>query len=229
MHPLQVHAFPVETGATPDPAREIEILEAFGDRESSPTLDSTVQLDVVDEPYTRSYGLATRIRTTDHDFGKVRAYGLVRGVEAEVNASVLSEVILGRSNLSLEIRNNTSNTVTVRARVLDDTTGDPINTDGRDGWVVLQGERVNTTGNGTVTSTLNDEIGGVSARYVPGKWWYSPTSYTGDTAVASVHGAEIVLVSILFEVGVPLSLLFLAWFIIGRMTGWDVWPPWRLG
>jgi uncharacterized membrane protein YeaQ/YmgE (transglycosylase-associated protein family) len=229
MHPLQVHAFPVETGSTPDPTLEIEILEAFGGTESTPTLDSDVQLDIVDEPYTRSYGLATRIRTKDHDFRAVTAYGLVRGSEISVDSGMLSDVELGQSNLTLDIQNQSANTVTVSATLVDDETGHPINTDGREGFVVLQGKRVNTTGKGTVTSTLTGEIGGVSARYVPGKWWYSPTSYTGDTAVASVHGAEIVLMSILFEVGVPLSLLFLAWFIIGRMTGWDVWPPWRLG
>jgi hypothetical protein len=81
---------------------------------------------------------------------------------------------------------------------------------------------MNTTGNGTVTKTLTGETSGVSARYEPGRWWYSRTSYTGDTAVIGVHGAELVLVSILFEIGVPLSMLFLAWMVIGRMAGWEV-------
>ncbi|WP_244621434.1 hypothetical protein [Haloarcula marismortui] len=123
--------------------------------------------------------------------------------------------------------NQTEDTVTVRVTLQNANTGAPINTDERDGYVVVNGQRVNTTGNGTVTTTIERSPGGVSARYEPGHWWLNPPGYTGDSDTVLLQGSVLQLVSTLFRIGVPVSLFLLAVFFIDRITGWRIWPPWR--
>jgi hypothetical protein len=227
LHPLQVNAYPIETGPTASPYRTVTILDVYGVETQPPTLPESVQLDALTEPYTASFGIATRTRTTDHDLEEVTAYGLVRGVEADATSAPFAEVAINRSELTLTVLNATDETVTVRVSLRDETTGAPINTDEREGYVVLQDQRVNTTGNGTVTATLPRPASGISARYEPGRWWYATPGYVGDSDVVYVRGTVLSVLSALYEMAVPVSLFLLGVFMIDRITGWRVWPPWR--
>jgi len=226
LHPLQVNAYPIETGPTPSPRRNVTILDVYGTSTSPPTLPSNVHLDVLTEPYTASYGIATRAGT-DEQPEPVRAWGLVRGVEAERSADEFARIQIYESNLTLEVVNQTEDTVTVRVTLQNANTGAPINTVERDGYVVVNGQRVNTTGNGTVTTTIERPPGGVSARYEPGHWWLNPPGYTGDSDTVLLQGSVLQIVSTLFRIGVPVSLFLLAVFFVDRITGWRIWPPWR--
>jgi len=226
LHPLQVNAYPIETGPTPSPRRNVTILDVYGTSTSPPTLPSNVHLDVLTEPYTASYGIATRA-TTDEQPETVRAWGLVRGVEADRPGDEFARIQIDESNLTLGVVNQTEDTVTVRITLLNANTDAPINTAERDGYVVVNGQRVNTTGNGTVRMTIERSPGGVSARYEPGHWWLNPPGYTGDSDTVLLQGSVLQLVSTLFRIGVPVSLFLLAVFFIDRITGWRIWPPWR--
>ncbi|WP_117594469.1 hypothetical protein [Haloprofundus halophilus] len=227
LHPLQVNAFPIETGPTPSPRRTVTILETYGIETQPPTVPKTVLLDTIDEPYTASYGIATRTTTTEHNLTSVTAYGLVRGVEVDASESSFATVPINESELTLEVLNTTEDSVTVRVRLRDAQTGEPINTLSREGYVVLEDQRVNTSNNGTVTTTLSHSAGGVSARYEPGHWWRSVPGYVGDSDVVYVRGPMQSMLSVLYEVAVSVSLFLLGVFFIDRITGWHVWPPWR--
>lgn len=227
MHPLQVVAFPIEPGPTASPRRRVRIIESYGARTTPPTLGEQVHLDVISQPYTASSGIATRTRTTDHSLEAVRAYGLVRGVTANVTADSLIEVSIHRSDLSLTVLNATDRSVTVRVRLRDASTGDPINTVDREGYLVVQDRRVNTSDNGTVTLTMARPPGGVSARFEPGPWWHTHTGYVGDSDVVYVRGTVLAVLALVYRLAVPVSLFLLAVFLIDRITGWGVWPPWR--
>ncbi|WP_224448669.1 hypothetical protein [Haloprofundus salilacus] len=227
LHPLQVHAYPIETGPTPSPRRTVTILETYGVETQPPTLPETVLLGATDEPYTASYGIATRTKSTENDLTAVTAYGLVRGVEADASESSFVTVPLNESELTLDVLNTTEDSVTVRVSLRDTQTGEPINTHGREEYVVLQGQRMNTSDNGTLTTTLSQSTGSVSARYEPGRWWRSVPGYVGDSDVVYVRGPIQSTLSVLYEVAVPVSLFLLSVFFIDRITGWRVWPPWR--
>ena len=229
LHPLQVHAYPFEPGPTATPSKTVSLLEIFGSEAIPPRLPSTVNLDVLEEPYKASYGIATRTQTTDHDLAEVTAYGLVRGVTVDVTERLVLDVPVEESNLTLSVENETDETVTVEVALREAVTDEPINTQNRAGYVSLAGHRVNTTGNGTATVTVARPDGGLSARFEPGRWWDTRRGYVGDTAVVSLAGAELGFVSLLFEMGLPVSFFLLAVFVIDRITGWGVWPPWRVG
>ncbi len=157
----------------------------------------------------------------------MEAKGLVRGVDVDVDPDTVLDVPVSESNLSVAILNRSDDSVTVSVRLRNAESGAPINTDSRDGFVLVQGQRFNTTDNGTVEATVPRRIGGVTARYHPESWWRTQRGYVGDTAVASLYSVELLIVSILFELAVPVSLFLLAVYMIDRITGWQIWPPWR--
>lgn len=227
LHPLQVHAYPFEHGPSPEPAWTVKLTETFGEETGAPTLPEDVLLDVVTEPYLASYGMVTRTDTTEHDLEDVRAVGLVQGVTIDVEPRMVADIPISRSNLTVEIENQSGESVTVKVHLSDNETGEPISTASREGYLVVQDRRVNTTSNGTVIATVPRRIGGVTARFEPGSWWRSTHGYTGDTDVASLHSAELLLISVLFELAVPVSLFLLAVFMVDRITGWRIWQPWR--
>ncbi len=227
MHPLYVHAYPIDTGPTASPRDAVTILETYGVRTAPPTLPANVHLDVLTEPYTASFGIVTRTASTAYDPRAVTAYGLVRGVTVDAADAAIDEVPIHESELALSLVEATAETVTVRVELRDAETGAPINTLAREGHVVLQGERVETDRSGTVTRTLPRPSGGVSARYEPGPWWLADTGYVGDSDVVYVRGTVLHALATLYELGVPVALFLFAAFVVDRLTGWRVWPPWR--
>ncbi len=225
--PLQVAAFPIESGPTPSPRSTVAIIDVYGARIDPPELPEHVHLDVLEHRYVASYGIATRTQTDGTPQENVTAFGLVRGTNVTVPNTSFARVPIRRSTLTLTVQNETSERVTVRVRLRDAQTGAPINTSGRDGAVFVQDHRVETDGSGTAVLTLARPVGGISARYAPGHWWVDIPGYRGDTDVVSLDSPTITVLAILFEFAVPVSLFLFAVFLIDRSTGWRIWPPWR--
>lgn len=225
LHPLQVNAYPIETGPTPTPRERVTIIEVFGAETPPPTLPADVHLDVLTQPYTASFGLATRTRTAEQGLSQQTAWGLVRGVTAEIEPEALATQTINRSELTLTVVNRTEQNVTVRVTLADAATGAPITTAERSGYVVLADERVNTT-NGTVVRTLSRR-GSVSARYEPGAWWRNVPGYTGSDDAVLVRGTVLEALDTLYRLSIPISMFLIATFLIDRITGWRLWPPWR--
>ncbi|WP_255150126.1 hypothetical protein [Halorarius halobius] len=229
--PLRVYAYPFEPTATPSPRGTVTIIETFGSRTEPPTLPQSVRLDVLTEPYTKSYGLAIRVDAAASDTpitaDGVRALGLVRGVSTTPTRTAVYEQTLHRANLTLTVRNRSNDTVTIRARLSSRATGDPIATASRRGYLVVAGERANTTANGTATVTVPRQGGTLAARYEPARWWREDVGYTSASDAVYVGGTVIQFLAVLYRFAVPVSLFLGAVFIIDRFTGWGVWPPWR--
>lgn len=227
LRPLQVNAYPSETGATVAPKRTVTLLDTYGSTTKPPSLPTNVHLQGVEQPYTASYGLATRSQTATRNLSNVTAYGLVRGVTVETADSSFAEIPINESELTLNLVNESEQSATVEVQLSDQHTDDPINTAGRDGYVVLDGMRVNTSENGTVVQTLSRPVGGVSARYEPGHWWNQPSGYVGDSDSVYVRGTGIDTLSVLYQIGILVSVYLFGVFVISRFTGWHFWPPWR--
>lgn len=228
LHPLQVHAYPFEPGPTAEPRDGITILETYGRVTEPQTLPTDVHLDVIEASYTSSYGIATRTDTPPTTGLEVEADGLVRGVRSRVDTDDLRAVPIHESAVALSVLNTTHDTVTVRVELTDADTSRPIQTRGRRGYVLLNGHRVETDGSGTVTTTIPRPFGGISARFQPGPWWPEPVGYVGSSTVVYVRGTRIGTLLVFYEVGVPTGLMLLGVFLIDRVTGWGLWPPWRL-
>ena len=231
VHPLQVHAFPIEVGPTATPQPGVTILDTFGEDLTPPSLPRNVSLDVVEEPYTGSYGLATRWDSAESSSlaneDTIIAQGLVYGVETTRSLESFGRVPIHESNLTLSIQNRSDETVRLRLTLRNNDTGGPIDTRNRDGYLLVDGERLETNATGMATLTIPAESTGVSARYVPGQWWLDIPGYTGDSDSIYIRSPVLDLLSTFFVFAVPVSLFLLAVLLIDRITGWHLWPPWR--
>ncbi|AQL44548.1 hypothetical protein BV210_11635 [Halorientalis sp. IM1011] len=224
--PLQVSAYPIETGPTPSPRANVTILETYGEQTQPGTLPDAINLDTLTEPYTASFGIATRTKT-DRDPDPVVATGLVRGVTAERDFSSFEAMELSESNFTLEILDRDASTIRVKATLRSNATGDPVATSDRDGYVIIGGERFNTTKNGTVITTLPRGDGSIAGRYVPSFWWRETPGYLADSDAVYARGTVLEWFATLFRFAVPVSLFLVGVYLIDRITGWRVWPPWR--
>jgi hypothetical protein len=226
VHPVQLNAYPIEPGPVPDPPGRVQLLATYGITYDAPTLPPNVELDTIEGTYTGSYGIAARTPAAP-DAQSITAVGLVRGSSTTVDRESFAHVSLNRSQLSLTITETTPETVTVRARLQDETTGEPIATTGRDGYLTVDGQRANTTADGTVAVTVARTDDAVTARYVPGHWWEHDPGYVGASTTVYTGGTVLRLLRALFRLAVPVGTLLVAAFLIDRMTGGSLWPPWR--
>ncbi|MEY7849049.1 hypothetical protein AB7C87_07575 [Natrarchaeobius sp. A-rgal3] len=201
--PVYVRAFPSETGPRADPIRDgPDIEEVWGSDSPSPnqTIHEHVEVDVVDEPYVRSYGVAVRHDDIDRDHLEVQ--GIVRGETAElVEPASGSERQIRASNLSVEILEQNESAATIAIELRDAETGTPIElqnrfedhrrfapigTQVRDGYISVGETRVETNSSGIATVTLT-QPGAYSVAYHPGTWRTHDPAYVGDVERVSWH------------------------------------------
>lgn len=201
--PVYVRAFPSETGPRADPVRDGPSIEEVWGTESSPpneTIHENVEIDVVDNPYTRSYGLAIRYDDADRDHLAVQ--GIVRDTTAElVEPEGGTERDIRESELSVEVLEQTESAATLEIELRDAETGDPIMLEGlfgdhprwdpigvttRDGYITIADERVETGASGKAIVTVT-QPGIHTAEYHPGTWRTHNPAYVGDTATVSWH------------------------------------------
>ncbi|ELZ68855.1 hypothetical protein C457_10606 [Haloferax prahovense DSM 18310] len=234
--PVRVHAYPSQIGPRAEPVRDgPDIIDMWGADRASPreTIGENVTVEVVNESYTPTYGLAVRAETVDRE--ALRVGGIVRGVNATVvDPQVGSARQLRESNLSVELVSQTTSNATLRVELRDNQTGAPIASNGSDrqypiggsshsGYITVGDQRVETNGSGVAIVTL-DEPGIYTARYHPGTWLGHDPAYVGDTASVRWHplGTLEGWVAFVVEVGwqaIPFVVTFYAGRRLLRMFG----------
>ncbi|RKD87993.1 hypothetical protein [Halopiger aswanensis] len=200
-HPVYVRAYPSEIGPRADPIRDGPVIEKMWGTESSspmPTVPDNVAIDIVEEPYTRSYGLA--IRYDDVDRNHLQVQGIVRGETAElVEPQRGSEREIRESELSVELLEENESAATFEIELRDAETGDPIvlepsfenhprvapiGVQTRAGYITIADQRVETDTSGTTTVTVT-QPGIHTVEYHPGSWRTHNPAYVGDTVSVS--------------------------------------------
>ena len=234
--PVRVHAYPSQIGPRAEPVRDgPDIIDTWGVDRASPreTIGENVTVEVVNESYTPTYGLAVRAESVDRE--ALRVGGIVRGVNATiVDPQVGSARQLRESDLSAEIVSQTTSNATLRVELRDNQTGAPIASNGSDrqypiggsshsGYITVGDQRVATNESGVAVVTL-DEPGIYTARYHPGTWLGHDPAYVGDTASVRWHplGTFDGWVAFVFEVGwqaIPFVVTFYAGRRFLRMFG----------
>lgn len=227
VHPVQVTAYPIETGPTSDRQSQLTILETYGRQYQSVGVPESVALDTIDGRYTGSYGIAAKTWPAESAGDSITAVGLVRGSSTTIDRDELAAVQIYRTNLSLSVVNRTETNVTVTAQLRDEATGSAIETTDRDGYLEVGARRVNTSANGTATVTLSRRSDAVTARYVPGNWWANIPGYVGTSTTVSTGNRVLHALQSLYRLAIPIGSLLVAGYLISRVTNWRFWPPWR--
>ncbi|WP_256393035.1 hypothetical protein [Natronoarchaeum rubrum] len=222
IHPLQVSAFPSATGPSATPRATSTLLDTYGIERDPPGLPEDVELDVVTDPYTATYGIVARIDAADRTPETLTSTGLVSGVEGDYQIESFYEVSTNESTLTLAIENTTDEHVTVSISLEDAATGTPINTTDEVDTVVVNGQQVDTDETGTATLTLPRTAGGITARYEPGSWWRTSQAYIGDTDTVYVEGGTLAVLQTLYRMAIPIVSILFAVYLLERTTGWRI-------
>ena len=234
--PVYVHAYPSRIGPRAELVRDgPEILDVWGVERLSPieTIGENVHIEVVNQSYTTSYGLA--VRAEDVDRNSLRVAGIVRGVNATIaEPESGSTRQFRRSNLTVKILQQNASQATLRIELRDNETGAPIilaerprwypiGGNARNGYITVTGERVETNSSGVAIVTV-DQPGIYTARYHPGSWLGHEPAYVGDTATARWHPLTTTTgwFALLVEIGwqfIPFLGMFYAGRRLLRMLG----------
>nr|WP_123539303.1 hypothetical protein [Halosimplex salinum] len=233
--PVYVHAYPSRIGPRAEPVRDgPEPIDTWGTDRSSPvgTIGENINIDIVNETYTTTYGVAVRAENVDRE--ALNVAGIVRGVNASVvEPDTGSERQLRRSNLSVEVIQQNQSQATLRVELRDNQTGAPITLDDsrqypiggstRSGYITIADQRVETNASGVAIVTI-DEPGIYTARYHPGSWLGHNPAYVSDSATARWHPLGTIggWFALLFEVGwqlIPFVVMFYAGKRLVRMLG----------
>jgi hypothetical protein len=224
--PVFVHTYPSHIGPRTEPVRDgPEIIETWGLERPSPSsaLNEALNIDIVEESYTATYGVAVRAETVDRD--ALRVTGIVRGVNASiVEPDRETERALRRSNLTLDVIQHNESQTRLRVELRDNQTGQPIALDdsrqspiggpSRDGYITIADQRVETNASGMATVTIGTP-GIYTARYHPGSWLSHDPAYVSDSATVRWHPLGTIegWLSLVFEVGwqlLPFVVMFYA-------------------
>jgi len=218
--PVYVHAYPSRIGPRAEPVRDgPEIIDTWGTDRPSPvgTLGENINIEIINQSYTTTYGLAVRAETLDRE--DLHVAGIVRGVNASIVApDAGSERQLRRSNLSVEVIQQNQSQATLRIELRDNQTGTPIGLGGggrrypigggaRNGYITIADQRVETNASGVAIVTV-EQPGIYTARYHPGSWLGHNPAYVSDTATARWH---------------PLGTIE-GWFALFVEVGWQLLP-----
>ncbi|WP_277554064.1 hypothetical protein [Halobaculum limi] len=196
--PVSVYAYPSRFGPRSEPAGQRPTLtDVWGaDRRSPATrLPENVAVDVVESPYTASYGVL--VETNASGAASVTAAGVVRGVDVPIE-QVGGVTQLRQSEVRARVVEQTEFEATIRISLHDAETGAPIRLGEpnapfpeppggvRTGYIEIGGEQVQTNARGVAIVTV-DEPGVYTARYVPGSWLAQDPAYAGSSATARWH------------------------------------------
>lgn len=230
-HPVTVHAYPSENGPRALSSTDSslpKVLRVLGTRFRPPDLPDGVKVNVVEDDYTEVWAVEAKYdpNASNQEF---RYMGLTRGSGGEV--TIDRSVDMRRTELDLEVIDETSTHVTIRVSLREKESGRPIRLEGRAGYVELMGsERVNTSSDGTARTIIRKPNDYVRAEYVPGAWWDDGGAFMSSTATLAV-GNEFVgplgIATGAFRIfGFLLPFLAVV-FMLDRMLGLDLWPPWK--
>jgi len=234
--PVYVHAYPSRIGPRAEPERDGPVItDTWGTERGSPvgTIGENVNIEVVDQSYTPTFGVAVRAETVDRD--ALRVDGIVRGVSASLTEPETgSERQLRRSNLSLTVVDKNSSHATLRVELRDNQTGEPIvlDTDGRlapfggdirNGYITVDDQRLVTDESGVALLTV-DSPGLYTATYHPGSWLSHNPAYVRETATTRWHplGTLDSWFGLILNVGwqlIPFFVMFYAGHRLLRMLG----------
>jgi hypothetical protein len=234
--PVFVHAYPSRIGPRAEPVGDgPEIVDTWGTDRPSPvgTIGENVNIEVINQSYTTTYGVAVRAEAVDRD--ALHVAGLVRGVNASiVEPAAGSERQLRRSNLTAEVLQQNQSQATLRIELRDNETGAPIILDDssrwypiggttRNGYITIAGQQVETNASGIAIVTVDDP-GIYTARYHPGSWLGHNPAYVSDTATARWHPLGTIdgWFAFLFEIFwqfIPFFVMFYAGHRLLRMLG----------
>ena len=228
--PVFIHAYPSEIGPRTEPVRDgPTLLSVWGIETNAPhgTIGENVRIDLVNQSYTASYGLALRSEAVD--WSDVRIHGIVRDVNVSL-AEPTERRQIRESTLETTIVEQNESQALIQIELHDAETGSPIVLaepklrrhllDGRArvGYIEIGNQRVETNDSGVALVTLS-EPGIYRVQYKPGSWLSHDPAYTSASKTIRWHPLTRIdgWFALLVEVGWQFIPFFLTYYAGTRL------------
>lgn len=230
VHPAVFHIRPSDAGITIPPSQSeygVKFSNTEGvtvqDRGSvSGSLQGT-QMDLSEDQYksVRDFHFQSEELVFGEGSDSVTFQGYT-GEDVTVQAESAGE--MKRTEISVTNISRTESTDTAEIEVtLNDSSGAAVQTDGRDGYVEIAGNTVNTGNDGTATVQVPDTTDVFVVNYVPGSPWNPGTSYVESGVTGEVPSEPIPLIQYinsLIPAAALLSFVYLGFKLVSKgITG----------
>lgn len=224
VHPVQVHGFPAVNQLSADRGSMTSSYDA--ESHQPPGLPEEINVELVEEDYnvTSSVG----VRYEEADPSPIDPVGVVNGVEPAVTTHPTKQI--RESNLTLTPLESNMTHVLLEVSLEENATGNPIDLRGREGYVEIAGEQIDTNASGLATVRVSNR-GVQSARFHPSAWPAATPAYTGDYARVLARTGMLTpgglgrFLLLLLKAFLP--LLIVLW-LLDKVPGATAWPPWKL-
>jgi hypothetical protein len=231
--PVYVHAYPSEIGprGKPEYGGPV-ILGTWGRSYDSPAgvMPDTVAVEVVNETYEPTYGIAVESRHVDREH--LTVHGIVHGTHEtpsrrtrEIRESSLSASIIQQNDSGVRVHLELTDSKTGAPIVLQDSPRiNPVTGDNRSGHIEIAGEQVKTNATGEAVVFLSG-AGTYTARYQPESWLSADPAYAGDSAVVRWHPLVTATgwVNLLVRFVLALLPFGVAWFAGKQLSSFIHW------
>lgn len=224
--PLEVYSFagPRQPFASHE-SRGLSLKAHEGARLNPPSLPEDVSLDTPRESYERADQVVLEIESKTDQPLVFGLQGLTGEPAQDFDVAEFPERDLQRTRLDLSVREHTPEgaVLDVGLHTLD---GRPLPAFA--GELTVDGQRVLIPQSGYTTVRIEDPTGVLAGEFKPPEWWNAPSQgYVGSTDRVYATKTRLDLTSAIGELAVPIGLFLLGVYLIDRITGWALWPPWR--
>jgi hypothetical protein len=238
VQPLNTYAYP-----STRPARSTEewgglTLEAIsGPEVQSPSLPANTAFGVPTEAYTRADHIVLHSESPTELEGRIRT--LTANESLPIHTAGLPVREIRETSLEVNVVEHTATETLIDVTLTETRTGNPLPRSA--GTLTVEGAPVGIPRTGDARVRIPREDGVITARFEPKAWWDTTDTTDGkettgreespgfgasrDRVYAEATSLDILGVS--SGLVLPVSLFLLGVFLIDRITGWRIWPPWR--
>jgi hypothetical protein len=229
--PLQTVAFPYRYGPTANgpaggPAQKLELLNYSGPKRTSPTLPTNVTVESSNGTYVQTERVS--FRTAGGAPANVTTSGLVTNTSKTRPLASIYNTPRVNTSLNATISNTTSSSMTLLVQLTAN--GTPVHTAPTSGHLLVNGREIDTNASGEVLVSVARTP--TTIEYLP-RPFHEVTPPVGHEASSttvtpspSIPGLGGVL-DRLFQFVFLMVLFFSPLFLLDRILGVNLWPPWQ--
>ncbi|AHG05143.1 hypothetical protein HALDL1_04170 [Halobacterium sp. DL1] len=189
------------------------------------------------EAYTRADHIVLHSESPTELEGRIRT--LTANESLPIHTAGLPVREIRETSLEVNVVEHTATETLIDVTLTETRTGNPLPRSA--GTLTVEGAPVGIPRTGDARVRIPREDGVITARFEPKAWWDTTDTTDGkettgreespgfgasrDRVYAEATSLDILGVS--SGLVLPVSLFLLGVFLIDRITGWRIWPPWR--
>ncbi|WP_232700635.1 hypothetical protein [Halobacterium wangiae] len=239
VQPLNTYAYPSTRGARSTEEWSGPSLEAISGPElNSPSLPVNAAFGVPTEAYTRADHVVLNSESPREFEGSIRT--LIANESLPIHTEDLPVREIQETTLQIHVVEHTATETILDVTLTETLTGEPLPS--RAGTLTIEDTPVGIPRSGDARVRIPREDGVITARFEPTEWWDTtattdrkettertedPPAFGASADRVYAEATSLDVLGVASGVVLPVSVFLLGVFVIDRITGWRIWPPWR--